>query len=103
MQCRQTRASLLQTETPFTERDFFRQKFTKDELRALIGSRPISDIFAARSPSVKKLGLDPATMSDDEKLDWMLKEPRLIRRPFLIVDGELVVQPKQKDLETLKA
>ena len=31
----------------------------------------------------------------------MVKEPRLIRRPLLLVDGKLVVQPKTAELEAL--
>lgn len=66
-------------------------------MRALAGGN-ISGLFSERSTSVKKLGLDPAKLSDEEKLDWMVKEPRLIRRPFLTVDGQLVVQPRSADL-----
>jgi len=58
-------------------------------------------VFAAKSPSVKKLGLDPATLTDAEMLDWILKEPRLLRRPLLVVDGQIVVQPKDRDLDAL--
>ena len=72
----------------------------KDDLKALAGGS-VSELFSERSPSVKKLGLDPAAMNDDERLDWMVKEPRLIRRPFLLVDGRLVVQPKTGDLEAI--
>lgn len=50
---------------------------------------------------MKKLGIDPSALSDDEKLGWMVKEPRLIRRPFITVDGQLVVQPKAADLQRL--
>ena len=69
-------------------------------MRSLAGGN-VSGLFSERSPSVKKLGIDPAALSDDEKLDWMVKEPRLIRRPFIIVDGTLVVQPKVADLGRL--
>lgn len=98
-----TRQALSARAAEVTERDFFKQKFTVDELKALLGGRPARDVFAAKSPSVKKLGLDPATMSDDEMLEWIVKEPRLLRRPILVVDGQLVVQPKERDLEALFA
>ncbi|MSQ10743.1 MAG: hypothetical protein EXR52_07040 [Dehalococcoidia bacterium] len=85
----------------FEERDFFKQKFTVDELKQLLGRRPVKDVFAAKSPSVKKLGLDAATMTDAEMLEWIVKEPRLLRRPLLVADGQIVVQPKDRDLDTL--
>ena len=82
------------------ERDFFREPFTRDEIEALAGTR-VTQLFSTKSPSVKKLGLDPAALSDDDRLEWMVKEPRLIRRPFLLIDGELVVQPKAAELREL--
>ena len=38
-------------------------------------------------------------MSEQELLDWMLKEPRLIRRPLVVVDGVLHIQPRPKDVD----
>lgn len=93
------RAALSELQPEFAERDFFRQKFSAEELRALAGPWPIAGLFAARSPSVKKLGLDPPRMSKEEMLEWMLKEPRLIKRPLVKVDGELLVQPNARQLE----
>lgn len=93
------RAELSRIAPDFAERDFFKDKFTSEELKALAAEHPISDLFASRSPSVRKHGLDPATMSDDEMLEWMTKEPRLIKRPLVVVDGQVLVQPDQKRLE----
>ncbi|MBI2886926.1 MAG: hypothetical protein HYY02_06935 [Chloroflexi bacterium] len=95
------RAALSQQTLAFKERDFFRERFTADEIQALAGSRPVSDLFSARSPSVAKLGLDPSAMSEEQMLEWMVREPRLVRRPFLVVDGRLVVQPKPGEIEAL--
>ena len=102
MTCRKTRAALSENVADFTDRDFFRDKFTAEELRALAGSRPIADLFSAKSPSVKALGLDPASMSDAEMLEWMVQEPRLIKRPILVVDGVTMIQPKLRELEALR-
>ena len=49
----------------------------------LIGKHDTRAFFAARSPSVRKLGLDIAALSDSEMRRWMLEEPRLMRRPIL--------------------
>ena len=64
---------------------------SKDELRRLLDGRPAATIFAARSPTVKKLGLDVGALSDEQMLDLMVEHPTLIRRPLLVRDGELVV------------
>lgn len=83
----------------FDERDFFKQKLTAEEVMSLLQGRPLRDVFSEKSPSVKKLGLIPATMTDAEMLEWILKEPRLLKRPLLEVDGKLLVQPKPADLD----
>ena len=73
------------------ERDFFKAPFSEDELRALLGDVPPSDVFSWRSPSVKKLGLDKDALTDDDLVRLMVEEPRLVRRPLLEVGGRLVV------------
>ena len=84
-----------------TERDFFAEPFTVDELRTLLGGTPTRDIFAARSPIVKKLGLELDVLSDDELLKLIVEEPRLIRRPIVVVDGQLIPGVSEKSLTGL--
>ena len=45
--------------------------------------KPVADMFSFRSPSFKALGLDQAKLSDNELINLMLQEPRLIRRPIV--------------------
>ena len=49
------------------------------------------NIFARRSPSLKKLGLADKKLSDDEMVKLMLQEPKLVRRPLLKVGDKLIV------------
>lgn len=73
------------------ERDFFKETFSEQELRDILGDTPPSDIFSWRSPSVKKMGLTKDELSDDQLISLMLEEPRLIRRPLIQVNGKLIV------------
>jgi len=57
----------------------------------LLRGRPASAIFSARSPTVRKLGLEVSALSDEQMLDLMVEYPTLIRRPLLVTDGELIV------------
>ncbi len=84
-----------------TERDFFAEPFTEHGLRTLLGTTPARDAFAARSPTVKKLGLDLDSLSDDELLKLMVVEPRLIRRPIVVIDGQLIPGANEKTLAGL--
>ena len=46
-------------------------------------------MFNFRSPSFKNLGLDRESLSDDQLIDLMLKEPRLVRRPVVRIGNEV--------------
>ena len=65
------------------ERDFFKTPFTRSEITALLQKKPASEMFSFRSPSFKSLGLDPSKLENNDLIDLMLKEPRLIRRPIV--------------------
>ena len=72
------------------ERDFFKDPLSEGELRALLRGEQVSDVFSWNSPSFKKLGLDKDTLDDERLIAMMLEEPRLIKRPLVLVDGSLV-------------
>ena len=84
------KAWLSRTDADVEERDFFSDPFFEDELRTLLGESPPSDYFSWNSPSRRKLGIDRDTTSEDELVALMLQEPRLIRRPLIEIDGELL-------------
>ena len=73
------------------ERDFFKEPFSGDELRALIGERSPSEVFSWKSPSFRKLGVDRGALDDEQLIAMMLEEPRLIRRPLIRVGHELII------------
>ena len=84
------KAWLSRTDAEVEERDFFANPFSEDELRELLGGRPPSDYFSWNSPSRRKLGIERDETSEDELVALMLQEPRLIRRPLIEIDGELL-------------
>ena len=82
---------LSQKGVPHRERELFKEPMSADELRTLLRGRPVSDIFATRSPTYKKLGLADQSLDDDARLRLMVEYPQLIRRPIVAVGDELVV------------
>ena len=74
-----------------TDRDFFKETFSESEIRELAAMAGTENIFARRSPSLKKLSLVDKELSDDEMINLMLQEPKLIRRPLIKVGGKLMV------------
>lgn len=88
------RELLVQNGYTVTERDYFKEPFNEEELRNLIaeaGEPGVSAIFASRSPSLKKLGLNAAELSAERKVALMLDEPRLVRRPIVRLGGRLII------------
>ena len=82
---------LLQKGLEVTDRDFFNETLSESEVRHLAAMVGTENIFARRSPSLKKLGLADKELSDDEMVNLMLQEPKLVRRPLLKVGDKLMV------------
>ena len=82
----------MQNEYSIEERDYFKEPFSEGELRDLISEAgDATAIFAARSPSLKKMGLTAAELSDERKIALMLEEPRLVRRPIVRLGDRLII------------
>lgn len=78
------------------ERDFFAMPFDQAELEQLARrAGGIRNLFAFNSPSFKKLRRDPESVGDDELIQLVLVEPRLLRRPLLVTeDGRVLAGAK---------
>jgi arsenate reductase-like glutaredoxin family protein len=56
------------------------------------------------SPSFRKLGVPRDALDDEQLVAMMLEQPRLMRRPLIVVDGELLTPLSGSDpiIQTLK-
>tara|TARA_B100001013_G_C24202115_1_gene281768 strand:+ start:108 stop:416 length:309 start_codon:yes stop_codon:yes gene_type:complete len=95
------RAWLLQNHVQFEERDFFEDPFSKQDLIDILGKESPSKLFSWRSPSFKKLGLKQDSISEDKLISLMIEEPRLIRRPIIIIGKNLVDGKDKATLSTM--
>ena len=73
------------------ERDFFKEPFSQQEIQDLASDVGTAQMFARRSPSLKKMGLADQDLSDEQMVSLMLQEPRLVRRPLVRIGGRLLV------------
>ena len=73
----------------------------EDELRSLAGTVPPNELFSWASPSAREYRSRRGEISDDELIQLMLGEPRLIRRPILITGGEAVLGFRKAEYERL--
>lgn len=83
----------------FNDRDFFKEPFNRDEIMELLQGKSASDMFNFRSPSFKKLGLDRDKLDDNELIDLMLQEPRLVRRPVVRIGNDVYFSADKSVLE----
>ena len=83
------------------ERDFFKNPFSRAEIDELLQGKSASDMFNFRSPSFKQLGMERDKLTDNELIDLMLKEPRLVRRPVVRIDGKVYFSADKSVLENL--
>ena len=90
---------LLQNGVEVEERDFFKDRLTEEEIQALAADVGITQLFARRSPSLKQLGLADEELSEERMVELMLEEPRLVRRPLVLLDGRLLVGANLKTVE----
>jgi arsenate reductase (glutaredoxin) len=61
--------------------------WTKDELLPFVEGKKPETIMNSTAPAVKKGEIDPAGLSFAEAVTLMLKDPILIKRPLIKVDG----------------
>jgi arsenate reductase (glutaredoxin) len=74
-------------------RDFFKQPFTADELRALFRTLNLAprDALSTKSPAFRALNLAPEKLSEARIIALMVQEPRLIKRPLMVIAGKPVI------------
>lgn len=73
-----------------SERDLFKDRLSRAEIVRIARLSSADEMFSWRSPSARPYRDHRGELSDDELIDLMHEEPRLIRRPILIT-GEQVL------------
>jgi len=85
------------------ERDLFKNPFSRAEIMELLKGKPPFEMFNFRSPSFKQLGLVKDKLGDNELIELMRKEPRLIRRPVVGISGQVYFGADKSVLASLIA
>jgi len=71
----------------FQERDIFLNPLNADDILGIIGNGSASLIFSNRSLSVRKMKINLDSLTEKEMITLMSQEPRLIKRPIVILYG----------------
>ena len=91
----------MQSKINFTDRDFFKDPFSRAEIEGLLGDKPASEMFNFKSPSFKQVGKSQEELVQDDLIELMLKEPRLVRRPVVRIDGKVYFSANASVLKNL--
>ena len=77
---------------------------TADKLREILSLLEMSprDLMRKKEDEYKELGLAKSDLSDEDLIDCMVKNPILIERPIVVVDGKAVLgRPPEQVLNIL--
>ncbi len=103
--CRNAEAILKETGADFEKREFFKEKFTREELTGLLERTglTVADLLSTRSTPYRERGLADEDLTDDEIIDLMLEEPRLLKRPIMVSGSHAVIGYKADEIRKLVA
>ncbi len=101
--CRKTEAMLKESGVAYESRDYFKHRFSRDELAALLGEAglPVTGVLSTRSKVYKERQKEIDGLTDEALLDLMIEEPTLLRRPIVVGAGDVVIGHNPARLETL--
>ena len=81
--CRDARSFILnELGAAIEERNYAKEPLTIDELKEIFKRRDPRDYLNPKSPAYKAMGLKGKSLTPDQALDLMAKEPNLLKRPL---------------------
>jgi len=83
------------------ERNILENGMNKSELYEFLKDLPTSQWFNPNAPKIKNRELDTEVMLKDDILKLFIKEPILIKRPLLIINGKKICGFNQEKIKSL--
>lgn len=98
--CRKAEDILKKEDADFEKREFFKQRFSREELTGLLESTTltVANVLSTRSTPYREMKLAERNLGDDEIIDLMLDEPRLLKRPILVSGTHAVIGYKPDEI-----
>lgn len=72
------------------ERDYAKAPLSADELREIFHDRDPREFLSTRSPAYKAMGLAGKSLTPDDAIALMAKDPNLLKRPLVIAGKEII-------------
>jgi len=83
------------------ERNLLNHGMSVEELFSFFEKMPVSQWFNLDAPQIKKGEIDPNTISKDAAMQYLLKEPILIKRPLILIKSQRISGFDQNHIEEL--
>jgi arsenate reductase-like glutaredoxin family protein len=72
------------------ERDYAKRPLDSDELKALFRGRDAREFLNVKSPAYKQMGLAGKSLTSDQAIALMEREPNLIKRPIVVAGKNMI-------------
>ncbi len=82
-------------------RNLLTEPWTAARLREFFGTRPVAEWFNRSAPAVSAGRVVPEQMDETQALALMVRDPLLIRRPLIEVEGQRSVGFEAQDIMVL--
>lgn len=70
---------------------------TSDSIRTWVEKAGIDLVFNSRGTKYRSLGLKDLNLDDQGKVQWLEKEPMLLKRPIIEGNGNVIVGFKEEE------
>ena len=82
--------------------EYLKTPYTPSQLKTLLGQMKMSARSLVRKKEAAAAGIDPATLSEDELIQTMAKNPIIVERPIVVSGSKAALgRPPEKALEIL--
>lgn len=98
--CRKARSWLTDHKVNYNEHNIFTQALSAESLRDILSKTDngTEDIISMRSKIFQKLDVDVDSLSVNELIDLIEKNPSLLRRPIILDDKRLQIGFNEDDI-----
>lgn len=75
---------------------------SRELLETLVRKHGLEVVFNRKSVKFKELGLGDRTLTEAQAIDWMVREPNLIKRPLVMSKGKAVFGYNPEEYDKLQ-
>jgi arsenate reductase len=101
---REAKAILEQSKQPFEVFEYLKNPFTKEDLKdimKLLDIVDIRDMLRHKEAEYKDLDIDNLSKTNDDIIDLVLLNPKLVERPIIIKEKKAVIARPMENLINL--